>query len=159
MAEVKVTLPSIDAGITSSTDAVNTDAVSSTDKDKKLGGKQKKGKSGEKKSEGKRGQFKGTKSDKKKDGTVKKRASEIELLKGISKPATRRLFKQINVHEKLRLADNATAAIRATIGTTAQRVVHALVRGVVEAGRQTAYLCDARTAVHKELPRSTVFAH
>lgn len=163
MAEVKATLPSsVDAaGVTSATDATVTtpDASSgSTDKDKKLTGKQKKGKSGDKKSgEGKRGQLKAAKSAEK--GTVKKRANEVELLKGISKPATRRLFKQIDVHEKLRLADNATAAIRATIGTTTQRVVHSLVRAVVEAGRQTAYLCDARAAVHKELPRSTVFAH
>lgn len=166
MADIKSTLPPLEAAVASVADGTvspstgtGADAAAAQTKAQKIAKKQKK--SGDKKSEGKRGKLKGG------DGTTvkapreakEKRKSEVDLLKGISKPATRRLFKQIKVHDKLRLADDATAAIRAIIGTRTRGIVHMLVKDVVDAGRQTAYLCDAKSAIHKEFPRSTVFVH
>lgn len=137
--------------------AAGTAAASGTDaKEKALLKKQKGGerkKKADGASTGKRGVSKSTAEKKPK----KERPDEAKLLKGISKPATRRMFKQIYNHSKLRLADNATDSIRATMGVTTRRVVQAMVAAVAAVKRQTSYMCDARAAVRKELPRSNVF--
>jgi len=109
--------------------------------------KEKKSKAGKAES-GKRGGFKGEK---------KKRPDELSILKGISKPATRRLFSQTGIPAELRLSEKTTDPIRCTIGLTTRRIVHAMVRAVIDAGRKTAYLCDSRDAVRRELPRSDTF--
>jgi hypothetical protein len=104
-----------------------------------------------KKAEGKRGQ---RPKDKR---SAAEKYDEVKLLKGISKPATRRLFKQIEAHKSLRLADDTTDQIRAILGSTTRRVVRLMADIVERSKRQTAYLCDVRSAVAQELPRSRVF--
>lgn len=126
-------------------------------KDKALARKGKKAPAGNKKktdakTDGKRGHPKTGRSN------PKVRLDEATVLKGVSKPATRRIFKQTKIPGDLRLSDKTTDPIRATIGFTTQRVVEAMVRAVIAAGRKTAYLCDSRDAVKKELPRSSTFA-
>lgn len=125
--------------------------MSEAGKEKALGKKVKKEKGAkkDKKAEGKRGV--------KKTGEKKKRPDELTILKGISKPATRRLFNQTGIPADLRLSEKTTDPIRATIGLTTRRIVHAMVRSVIQAGRKTAYLCDSRDAVRRELPRSDTF--
>lgn len=83
--------------------------------------------------------------------------TETELCQGISKPATRRLFKQVPGNDNLRLADNATDGIRELIAVTTKRVAYALAESVDACKRQTAYLSDASSCVQKLLPSSSVF--
>jgi histone H3/H4 len=142
------------AAVGANTEGADSAASADAVKEGKLARKQKKGKKAADGTDGKRGQLKAAKDEKK---PKKPRATEVMLLKGISKPAARRLFKQIPVASKLRLADDTTNSIRAAIGLTTRRVTRAMVEAVIEAGRQTAYLCDARTAVNLEIPRNSTF--
>lgn len=122
-----------------------------TDKDAKLAKKQKKG--GDKKSGDKGGKRGAPKGDKK----PKKRLSEPELLRGISKPAIRRIFKQISGANKMRLAEDSTASIRAIVAVVVKNVTTKMIENVVKAGRRTSYAADARDAVKSVLPRSTIY--
>jgi hypothetical protein len=83
--------------------------------------------------------------------------SESDLLNGISKPATRRLFKQVPGSETMRLADNATDSIRALLGQSTKRLSYAIAESVKSQGRQTAYLSDSKQTVQNLLPHVSVF--
>lgn len=135
--------------------AAATAVPESSSSDEKKGGNKKQKGDGKKKSTGKRGQTKPVKGEKK--PKTKERPDFPTLLAGISRPAIRRLFKQVHNHSRLRLSSASAEAIRVHIGASTRRITRSMVEAVLAAGRQTAYLCDARAAVRKELPNSSVF--
>jgi histone H3/H4 len=90
-------------------------------------------------------------------GARAKNYTEENLLDGISKPATRRLFKLVPNSKGLRLADNATDSIRALIGMTTKRLMHAAAEAVATQQRQTLYLSDCKSTVQTMLPHVSVF--
>jgi hypothetical protein len=84
-------------------------------------------------------------------------ADEEKVLEGISKPACRRLFKQIRNNDKMRLADDTTAAIRRQYACTLRALVDEMVACVAQADRQTAFLCDSRDGTLKVLPDCSTY--
>jgi len=84
-------------------------------------------------------------------------SDEAELLAGISKPACRRLFRQVVGVGSLRLADNATDSIRAAIGRITKQLACEAANQVHAASRQTMYMVDAKEAIAKVLPTVSVF--
>ena len=84
-------------------------------------------------------------------------SDEADLLAGISKPACRRLFRQVVGVGSLRLADNATDSIRAAIGRITKQLACEAAKLVATANRQTMYMVDAKEAIAKILPAVSVF--
>jgi hypothetical protein len=134
------------------------DTTTATDKPKKKKGGSKR-KESSKSSGGKSSSSGGSRPKKQKQTDEELKAVEAKLLKkGISKPATHRLFKWVKIGDlKLRLADNATNSIRAMIGVRTKHLVRTLVGQVKDSERKTAYMHDAREAVQKELPSVHTF--
>lgn len=100
----------------------------------------------------------GAKPKAKKSGSKNSNLSdEAELLAGISKPACRRLFRQVVGVGSLRLADNATDSIRAAIGRITKQLACEAANQVAANNRQTMYMVDAKEAIAKVLPTVSVF--
>jgi histone H3/H4 len=100
----------------------------------------------------------GSKPKSKKSGPKASNLSdEAELLAGISKPACRRLFRQVVGVGSLRLADNATDSIRAAIGRITKQLACEAANQVHANNRQTMYMVDAKEAIAKVLPTVSVF--
>jgi histone H3/H4 len=114
---------------------------------------------GKKKGSGKKGTLKsaGAK-EARADRKKKERPTENELLAGISKPAIRRIFKNIKCKSRMRLADNAAVPVRASVGKHMSKIMREIVTIIAAKKRQTAYLVDAREAIISVLPNCDIFA-